>query len=171
MSKPSVNNRKRLLIQLAVFSGGLLGLIVFRLGYWQLVRSEWLQMKAADQWTREVTVEAERCDILIETAICWLPAPAATLWCSGRPRLPTPTVYALSEILEMDRAVVYERAVSKYSERWLKRRSPEQAEDTRLDLDGVVLVEDKKRYYPLGNFLAGAGFVGGQQGLEDRIPV
>ncbi|MGI5877188.1 MAG: penicillin-binding transpeptidase domain-containing protein [Christensenellales bacterium] len=178
MSKPSVNNRKRLLIQLAVFSGGLLGLIVFRVGYWQLVRSEWLQMKAADQWTREVTVEAERGDILDRNGNLL----ASSASCDAvvlRPSQITDANHvadALSEILEMDRAVVYERAVSKYSERWLKRQiTSEQAQRIReLDLDGVVLVEDKKRYYPLGNFLTQVlGFTSvdgkGLEGIESRF--
>ncbi len=121
------------------------------------MKSEWLQTKAADQWTREVTVAAKRGDILDRNGNVLASSASCDAVVLRPAQIKDANAVAdqLAGILGMDRNTVYERATSKYSERWLKRQiTSEQADAIRtLNLPGVVLVEDMKRYYPMGNFL------------------
>ena len=57
--KIKINSRKRLVIVMVLACSLFLGLI-FRIGYLQLVKGEWLSTKASEQQTREIPIEAKR---------------------------------------------------------------------------------------------------------------
>ena len=177
MASPGMMNKKRLLAFLSAVT--LLFFVLFgRLGYIQLVQAQWLQEKAADQWTRDLAVSAKRGDIQDRNGnILAQSASADTV--VVRPSQIKDVDYTadkLSEILEMDRDEVMQKLTKDASEVWLKRQvESEQADAIRqLNLSGVVFTEDSKRYYPRGNFLSQVlGFCSvdgqGQEGLELKL--
>ncbi|MBQ6692236.1 MAG: PASTA domain-containing protein [Clostridia bacterium] len=144
------------------------GFLALRIFYLQVVRGSWLVSKALNQWTHNSVVEATRgsirdCngEILAQSGS----ASSVLLY----PKLINGSTDAdineanarfiaeeLSKLLEMSEDTIYKKCVdtTKY-EIWLKRQiTPEQEEAIlKLDLTGVGLAVDTKRYYPKGNFL------------------
>lgn len=171
-----VTVRKRLTI---VF---LIGVLVFaiidlRLGYVQFWLGDLLAERAKGLWGRNIPFEPKRGEILDRNGV-----PLAT-------NMSAPTVYVIprqvknpAEAAEKLAAVlgasvesVYKQMTKNTSIVRLKegrKISDEKAADVRaLDLDGVYIAEDTKRYYPFGSYLSHVlGFTGidnqGLTGLE-----
>ena len=180
MVKTDTLQRKRVKALLLIFSATLLLLLIFRVGYWQILKSDWLREKAVQQWVRELPVEPKRGDIQDRNGNTL----AISVSCDTVVLHPKTikeenldhVVEELSSILNMDAETVRKKATKNYSVVWLKRQiTEEQADSIRdLDLQGVSLTEDKKRYYPLGNFLTQVlGFTSidgeGLEGIESRF--
>ena len=64
MAPPKVSSRRRINAIVMFFTVVLALTLVFRVGYWQLFKADWLKEKAADQWTRERPVSPQRGSIL-----------------------------------------------------------------------------------------------------------
>ncbi|WP_188454487.1 stage V sporulation protein D [Virgibacillus oceani] len=173
----AVTVRKRIV---TVFLCGLLilAIIDFRLGYVQFVIGDQLMAKANNLWTRDITFEAERGNILDvngEILAENVSAPSVML-VPRQIENPQKTAEQLAKILDMTVDKAYEYVTQKESMVKVhpegRKISKEQEEAIRtLNLDGVYLAKDSKRNYPNGNNLAHVlGFTGidnqGLMGLE-----
>ncbi|MGI6168270.1 MAG: penicillin-binding transpeptidase domain-containing protein [Christensenellales bacterium] len=175
MAVPKISNRKRFVVVLLAITF-LFFVLLGRTGYIMLIQGSWLQQKAMNQWTRKVTVQAKRGSIL-DRNMEVLAQSASVDTVLLRPNSieqPDEVANWLSEILEMDRDEIYQKATDKEkSEVWLKRQITNEQSDAirELDLAGVAFTTDTKRYYPFNDFLAQTlGYTTvdgvGQEGLE-----
>ncbi|BBW96799.1 stage V sporulation protein D [Geobacillus icigianus] len=171
-----VTVRKRLTI---VFLTGILifAIIDLRLGYVQFWLGDLLAERAKGLWGRNIPFEPKRGEILDRNGV-----PLAT-------NMSAPTVYViprqvknpaqaaekLAQALGGSVESIYKQITQPTSIVRLKegrKISDEKAADVRaLDLDGVYIAEDTKRYYPFGSYLSHVlGFTGidnqGLTGLE-----
>lgn len=149
--------------------------VLVRVYHLQVVQAAQMRERAVGQQARDITVQARRGGILdrngVELAVS-VEAPSFFV----RPKEiddPAAVASALAPIFEMDVEDVQKKVTSKSSFVWLKRQgSPGQAEAVKaLDLAGVGMTSESKRFYPLreraGQLL---GFVGidsnGLEGIE-----
>lgn len=150
--------------------------LILRLGFIQLVQAQELTEKARRQWTSDLNVEAKRGRILDRAGniLAQNASAEALLAHPGSVKAPEIIAEELERLLGLDRETVYTRITNrKQSEVILKRQlTKDQAQAVReLKLEGLVLAEDSKRYYPRSNFMAQViGFTSidgaGQSGLE-----
>lgn len=172
--------RKRLLVMLIILSV-LIILLMCRVGYWSLLKGEWLQEKAQKQWTRDVEVDAKRGSIY-DRNMYVLAQSAAADTVAIQPEAIAKAGNAdqvaeeLSRILDMSREDVYAKATNtEKKEIWLKRQiTTEQSEEIKnLKLKGVSLIDDVKRFYLNKDFASQViGYTTqdgvGQTGIEKR---
>lgn len=177
MRVSQVTVRKRLLV---VFFGGLIffTIIAIRLGYVQFFLGEMLTEQAKDSWSRNIAFQPKRGEIVDRNGIV-----LAT-------NITTPTILVvpkqvedkeetakkLAEILEASEEKIYNTIMKKESSVYIRpegvKISNEKAKEIQnLQLEGVYVAEDSKRFYPYGDFLAHVlGFAGsdnqGLNGLE-----
>lgn len=172
----NVTVRKRLAFVLIA------GLIVFividvRLGYVQFVLGRELTDKARDSWSRDIPFEPERGKITDRNGIPVAENQSApTVYVVPRQVAnPGETAEKLAAVLDADKESVYKRITKVSSIERIaegRRISFEKANDIRkLNLKGVYIAEDSKRYYPFGKYLSHVlGFTGidnqGLMGLE-----
>ena len=167
--------KKRILAILLVISFIFCTLIV-RLFVIQIINGKSLQSRATDQWTRDLKIVAPRGNILDSTGST-LAVSYTTYNVYARAReisSPSQTAHALSGILDIDFATLYEKLSKKnVSEVLLKMQiEGETAEEIyNLKLDGIYLAENSNRYYPYGDLLTQVlGFTSidnvGQSGIE-----
>ncbi len=150
--------------------------IFFRLGYIQIVWGKNLQLKAADQWTRDLPLTALRGNIVDSNGVLL----ATSNTCYGvyvRAKNVKDAKYVaeiLSSYLKVNYDTVYKKASTKtVSEATIKRQvSSEICEKIRShNLDGVYFAAESEREYIYGDFLSQVlGFVSvdnvGQTGIE-----
>ena len=181
MASTDALQRKRLRLLLNLFIVFLAGLVILRLGYWMIIKSQWLKEKARVQWIRELPVEPQRGNIEDRNGNI-LAASVASNTVVLHPKAIKEEeledlVNSLHDILGIDKNIIEEKAKkTNYSVVWLKRQiSQEQSQQIKeLGSGGVSLAEDKKRYYPLGSFLTQVlGFTSvdgeGLEGIESRF--
>ncbi len=171
--KVNVNIKKRMLIIYGLVIGAM-GLLLIRTGYLQLIKGPSLKQAAIEQQTRDSLVSSERGTIydrnykvLAQSAstnmVCVVPV---TIKEKGNAEAVS---RALSEILEMDYEEIYKKTQKNSYYEIVKRRvEPDTAEKIRaLELDGIRLDADTKRYYPNGSLASHIiGFTGDDnQGL------
>ena len=161
----TVKNRRRIAIGFTIIALLLIAL-VFRVAWIQIVDAEELSQKAIDQQTKDTPIEAKRGTIydrngkeLATSTTCY------TLWArpsqikqkDGKERPDSEIkVFAqeIADIIEVDASDVYADLtknqalvrVAKYLEKGTADKLRE------LQITGIELSEDNKRYYPLGNF-------------------
>jgi len=150
--------------------------VLGRLLYVQVIWGEDLQVKAIDQWTREIPVVASRGKI-VDTNGVILADNDDTYTVFVRKRAVENTeklCLALSEILEMDFDYVYNRLTTTVSsEVTIKKQVSKEKISRLLDggYSGVYHSRDNSRTYPYNEFLTSVlGFTStdgkGQSGLE-----
>ena len=150
--------------------------LAIRLFVIQIINGEELQIRATDQWTRDLTIVAPRGDILDSTGTS-LAVSYTTYNIYVRARevtSPSEVAYALSRELNLTFGNVYQKITDKtQSEVLIKMQvESEQAENIyNKHLAGVYLAETANRYYPYGNLLTQVlGFISidniGQSGVE-----
>ena len=171
-----VTVRRRLTIVLLV--GILLfSIIDLRLGYVQFALGDVLTDRAKDSWSRNITFEPGRGEILDRNGV-----PLATNMSAPTvmvvPRQivdPNEVADKLAKVLNSSKQDVYTQITKNTSMVRLKegrKITHEKAKDIRaLDLKGVYIAEDSKRHYPFGSYLSHVlGFAGidnqGLMGLE-----
>ena len=149
--------RKRILACVMLISF-IFFLLIIRLVYLQAIKSEYLQQKAENQWTRDLPITAERGKIL-DTNGATLAVSYTTYNVYTRPReikdVNAVSVF-LAKKLNMNFNSVYEKVSKRgVSETLIKMQiSSELAEDIlNENLDGIFLSENTKRYYPYGDLL------------------
>ncbi|QXM05808.1 stage V sporulation protein D [Crassaminicella indica] len=167
MTTPTIANKKRLIFLLFLVSF-LLFLLIFRIGWIQIIKGEQYRQLAHIQQTRDIPIPAKRGTIYDrkgkELAIS---ASTNTVW--ARPAevksAKTPdesakkveqTAKKLAEILEMDEKALKETLSQNKGlvkvKKWIDK---DKADAIRKEkLDGIWIAEDNRRYYPFGNFAA-----------------
>ena len=154
--KIKINSRKRLVIVMVLACSLFLGLI-FRIGYLQLIKGEWLSTKASEQQTREIPIEAKR-GTIYDTNMKELAVSVTkyTVWCKPvEVKDAKKTSEELAKILDEEYEDVYKK-VNKTSmalvkvKRWIDDDSADKI--TKAGLSGIWVAEDNQRYYPYGNF-------------------
>ena len=150
--------------------------LVVRLFVIQIINGGSLQLRATDQWTRDLSIIAPRGTIYDRTGSS-LAVSYTTYNVYVRARevtSPSKVASVLSSELELDFSSVYEKTTNrKVSEVLIKMQvDGEQAENIyNHRLDGVYLAENSDRYYPNGNLMTQVlGFISidnvGQTGIE-----
>ena len=161
----TVKNRRRIAIGLIIIALLLIAL-VFRVAWIQIVDAEELSQKAIDQQTKDTPIEAKRGTIydrngkeLATSTTCY------TLWArpsqiklkDGQERPDSEIkVFAqeIADIIDGDASDVYADLTKNQAlVRVAKYLEKNTADKLRaLQITGIELSEDNKRYYPLGNF-------------------
>ena len=169
--------KKRMII---VFLFGLFIFLIMgiRLGYVQFFEGEKLVRLATDSWSRDIQFEAERGNILDrdgEILVKNVSAPSLVV-VPRQIKEPKKTAQLLADILDMSEEKAYENVTKQTSMQNFhpegRKLKDEQVEKIReLDLDGVYLRKDSKRFYPNEKDLSHVlGFTGidnqGLMGLE-----
>ena len=185
MKDIGLQNKKRVLAVLIIFSFLLIGLLV-RCAWLQFVRGDELQILAIEQQTKDKTINSKRGiiydrngKILAQSAsVEMVTVSPSEIKEAGNADYVADT---LANILELDRESVYKKVTKESSYEIIKRRVEavqseairrlmnftDENEKTVNKLKGVHLSEDTKRYYPYGKLAAQViGFVGtDNQGL------
>ena len=167
--------KKRILAVLLCISFIFCALVV-RLFVLQIVNSSSLQLRATDQWTRDLAIVAPRGSIYDRTGST-LAVSYTTYNVYVRARevtSPSRTATLLSQALELDFSTVYQKVSNrKVSEVLIKMQVDGETAEIiyNYKLDGVYLAENSDRYYPNGNLLTQVlGFISvdnvGQTGVE-----
>ena len=166
--------KKRLLasILLAVF---LFTLIFAKLIHVMLVEGKSLQVKALDQWTRDLPNDAPRGQILDRNGVV-LAGTVTRYNLYIRPNSATDKeglAQCLAEVFGYDKDKVLEKISKKVSEVTVATKVTKEQMSALFDMgfDGLYYSEDNFRYYPYGDFMTQVlGFTGadgnGQTGLE-----
>ncbi|TVY09601.1 stage V sporulation protein D [Paenibacillus cremeus] len=173
MRASNVTVRRRLFAALVVGTLLFLALVV-RLAYVQLWIGPEISDKAEDSWRREIPVTAKRGEVLDRNGV------------QLAYNISTPTVIAipaqiedaqgtaakLAAALQMSQDEVYKLITKRAKDVFIKpagrKMTQEKAEEIRkLELPGIRVTEDNKRYYPFGGLAAHVlGFTGiDNQGL------
>ncbi|MEW9077646.1 stage V sporulation protein D [Terrisporobacter glycolicus] len=154
--KIKINSRKRLVIVMILACSLFLSL-VFRIGYLQLIKGEWLSTKASEQQTREIPIEAKR-GAIYDTNMKELAVSVTkyTVWCKPvEVKDAKKTSEELAKILDEKYDDVY-KSVNKKNmalvkvKRWIDDDTADKI--TKARLSGIWVAEDNQRYYPYGNF-------------------
>ena len=154
--KIKINSKKRLVIVM-VLACSLFLCLIFRIGYLQLIKGEWLSTKAAEQQTREIPIEAKR-GTIYDTNMKELAVSVTkyTVWCKPvEVKDAKKTSEQLSKILDEDYDDIYKKVNKKKMalvkvKRWIDDKSANKV--TKAGLSGIWVAEDNQRYYPYGNF-------------------
>ena len=167
--------KKRILAILLVISFIFCALVV-RLFVIQIINGSNLQLRATDQWTRDLSIVAPRGTIYDRTGSA-LAVSYTTYNVYVRARevtAPAQVAYVLSQELNLDYQSVYEKATKRnVSEVLIKMQVDGECAERIYNqkLDGVYLAETSDRYYTNGNLLTQVlGFISvdniGQTGVE-----
>lgn len=155
MTSSSIISKKRLVFIL-IFCIISIVLFISRLVHIQLIQGLEFREKALEQWSRNIPVPAKRGIIYdrnkntlatnISSYTVWS-RPADILDAKKQSK-------KIADVLDMDLEEVYENVTKKQSlsiiKKWI---SKEDADKIRsLKIKGIEVVDDNKRYYPLGNF-------------------
>ena len=154
--KIKINSRKRLVIVMVLACSLFLSL-VFRIGYLQLIKGEWLSTKASEQQTREIPIEAKR-GAIYDTNMKELAVSVTkyTVWCKPvEVKDAKKTSEELAKILDEKYDDIYKKVNKKNMalvkvKRWIDDDTADKI--TKAGLSGIWVAEDNQRYYPYGNF-------------------
>lgn len=152
-------------------------ILIFRLGYVQFALGDMLTERAKNSWNREVPFEPKRGEIVDRNGVALATNMSApTVYIVPRQiKNPAETAEKLANVLNANVQEVYQQITKKSSMERLKagrKITNEKAKEVEnLNLHGVYIAEDSKRYYPFGNYLSHVlGFTGidnqGLTGLE-----
>lgn len=155
MSSPAISTKRRLIFIL--FSVMMIVLLLMvRLIQIQIVQADKLKKEVFDQWSRDIPIRAKRGEIYDRNGkILATNISLETVWC--RPADvsdPENTAEKLSKVLEMDIEKIHNKITKKQSLLVIKRGiKKSQADALRvMNLNGIEIVTDNKRYYPFDNF-------------------
>ena len=154
--KIKINSRKRLVVVMVLACSLFLGLI-FRIGYLQLIKGEWLSTKASEQQTREIPIEAKR-GTIYDTNMKELAVSVTkyTVWCKPvEIKDAKETSEKLAKLLDEEYDDIYKKVNKKNMalvkiKRWIDDDTADKI--TKAGLSGIWVAEDNQRYYPYGNF-------------------
>ncbi|KXG75925.1 stage V sporulation protein D [Thermotalea metallivorans] len=161
MSSPSILQKKRLIVLLFLASLALF-LLIFRIGWIQIVNGENYRRLAHMQQTRDIPIPAKRGIIYDrngkELAIS---ASTNTVWARPAEVLNSgkgeEIAKELAKILEKDEKEIKEKILKKNVglikvEKWIDKGKADAIRQAKLE--GIWIAEDNRRYYPFGNFAA-----------------
>jgi len=177
MKVSNVTVRRRLFVILMIALVAFVGLIV-RLSYVQLVKGAELSEKAEDSWRRNIPYVAKRGEIWDRNGVrLAYNISTPTVWAIPvQVKDKQGTAHTLAPLLNMTEEEVLQKVSKSQMIIQLgpggRKMSTEQAAEVRaLNLPGIVVAEDNKRYYPYDELAAHLlGFTGidnqGLTGLE-----
>lgn len=177
MKVSNVTVRRRLFIILLIAIAAFIGLIV-RLSYVQLVKGTELSERAEDSWRRNIPYVAKRGEIWDRNGVrLAYNISTPTVWAIPvQVKDKDTTAKTLAPLLSMTENEILEKISKKQMIIQLgpggRKMTTEQAAEIRaLNLPGIVVAEDNKRYYPYDELAAHVlGFTGidnqGLTGLE-----
>ncbi|GAB7387666.1 stage V sporulation protein D [Bacillaceae bacterium] len=174
MRVSNVTVRRRLFIALLV-GIVLYSLLITRLGYIQLLKGQELRDKAVQLWSRDIPVEAKRGRILDRNGevLAYNVSMPTVMAFPVQIKDPARTARELSRILQVSEEKIYQQITKRTLivriQPGGRKISEEKAKRIQeLNLPGIVIVEDSKRYYPRGAFASHVlGFTGiDNQGLS-----
>lgn len=167
--------RKRI-VAVVVILAVLMSLISLRLFYVQVINGGYLQMKATEQWTRDLPVSAERGTIKDRNgAALAISYTTYDIYVRGREvKDVNNTSKVLSDTLGLDYLKTFEKVSNVNISEVLIKMQVEKESAIKIynsGLSGVYLSESNSRYYPYGNLMTQLiGFTTidnvGQAGLE-----
>ncbi|WP_373598440.1 stage V sporulation protein D [Paraclostridium bifermentans] len=156
MSKIKKLSKKRLVVVL-ILACIVFFMLIFRTGYLQIVKGDWLTEKALDQQTRDIPIEPKRGTIydrnMKELAVS---VTKYTVWAKPvEVKDKEKSAKAISEIIGEEYEEVLKLLKKKDMalvkvKRWIDDESAEKIRDAKLP--GIWVAEDNQRYYPYGNF-------------------
>lgn len=166
----------RRLLTIALLITFLFIYVIAKLFYVQIVTGEKMQLRAFDQWTRELPLKASRGMIVDSNGVA-LTENLSLYTIYARPNSIKDASYVakvLAENLAMDYDKLYDKLTStKASEITIKKQVPKAIMQnlSKYNLDGIYFSTDIKRYYPYGDVLSQViGFTNidsdGQTGIE-----
>lgn len=171
MKSSKKNIKKRLKITLALSFVVVVALIL-RLGYIQIYKNQDLKTGALEQWTKTITIRPKRGNVYdrkgrklaisINSFTVW--ATPAHIKEAGEIEK---TSKILSQVLKLDEDEIYEKLNTDEDTQKIKQLISRE-ESTKLkdlNLKGITIVEDNKRYYPNGNF---ASYVLGFTDIDNK---
>lgn len=172
----TATSEKRRLWALAVVALAVLVVLSSRLIWLQLLTGKALQVRAAEQWYRDLPLMAQRGNIYDQNGVL-LAQSTLTYSVYLRPvavKDKEGTARTIAEILSMSYDNVLRKASSKTVSEWLIKMQVEKETALKLtaaQLDGVYLSQTYRRDYPVGSIAAQVlGLVSvdnhGQEGLE-----
>lgn len=173
MKISSVTVRRRLFIAL-VCSAILFAALIIRLAYVQLWIGGELAQKAEDLWRRNIPFAAKRGEIWDRSGVrlTYNISSPSILAIPAQVKDARATAEQLARVLQMSEEDIYasltKRASSVYIRPGGRKITEDKAAEVRdLNLPGIEVAEDNKRYYPFGSFAAHIlGFTGiDNQGL------
>lgn len=155
MQTPNLTTKKRLRVILGVVLIMIL-MLGGRLFYLQIYKNEELKKGALEQWTKGIDIKSDRGIIYDRKGKkLAVSVTAYTVWATPADiKDPETTADTISQILEMDKELVYQKLTkntrTEKLKQWITR--DEALELRKLNLGGITVVDDSKRYYPYGNF-------------------
>jgi len=164
MARNKTFNRRNVLIIVSVILLAAIGLTV-RLGYLMILKSAEYAERAEDLHERERAIKAERGTIYdINGVAIATNKPVSTISViHSQITDPDRVIKVLSEVLGLSEATVRKRVVKNSSIERIKSNVDKDIADSirEYDLDGVMVDEDYKRYYPYGSLASKViGFTG-----------
>ena len=130
--------------------------LIYRLGKLQVFESDELRKGALEQWTKSIEIKPKRGIIYDRNGKkLAVSVNAFTVWATPADiKDPEKTSKAIAEVLDIDEKTINEKITQRQSvvkiKQWI---TGEEANELRkLNLSGVSVVEDNKRYYPNENF-------------------
>ena len=176
LKKFNLHSQQKRILALILLVSFIFCVLLIRLGVVQLINGKWLQSKAADQWTRDLPLKAERGKIYDITGSS-LAVSYTTYNVYTRAREidhPEETATFLSSALGLNYTSVYNKVTNRNASEYLIKMQVEEEiakEIIDKNLPGVYLSQNTKRYYPYGDLLTQIlGFTTidnvGQAGIE-----
>lgn len=160
MQSPSKSSKNRLKGTL-IFCIIIIILLVFRLGYLQIVKGEEYKKGALEQWRKSINIKPKRGIIYDRNGKkLAVSVNAYTVWSTPadikknyKNNLENVSK-SIGDVLDLEEELVYEKITKDKSnikiKQWITK---EEAEALReLNIKGISIVEDNKRYYPYGAF-------------------
>lgn len=171
MRVSNVTVRRRLYIAV-VISTILFAALVTRLGYVQLWKGPELAERAEDSWRRNIPFAAKRGEILDRNGIqlAYNISSPSVMAIPAQIKDAKATAMQLSKTLQISEEKIYELITKRQLIVRIQpggRKIPEEkAQEVRkLNLPGIVVAEDNKRYYPFGAF---ASHILGFTGIDNQ---
>ncbi|MFC0214152.1 stage V sporulation protein D [Paenibacillus chartarius] len=171
MRVSNVTVRRRLFIALIVGTCIFVGLLV-RLAYVQLWKGRELAQAAEDNWRRQITVTPKRGEIWDRngTRLTYNVSTPTVMAVPAQIKDKPGTAKQLGDILGMPAddilSIISKRQSSVYIKPAGRKISLEKADEVRkLELDGIYVTEDNKRYYPFGSL---ASHILGFTGIDNQ---
>lgn len=163
--------RHRLFISLIVVAI-IFTVLLIRLAYVQLWIGSELATKAEDSWRRDIPFEAKRGEILDRNglSLTYNVSSPTVMAIPAQIEQPQLTARQLANALSMSEDHVYELITKRTSSVKIqpqgRKISLDKAQEIKeLDLPGIVIAEDNKRYYPFGTL---ASHILGFTGIDNQ---
>ncbi|CEN89618.1 stage V sporulation protein D [Paraclostridium sordellii] len=156
MSKIKRISKKRL-VEVLIMACCVFFMLIFRTGYLQIVKGDWLTAKALDQQTRDIPIEPKRGTIydknMKELAVS---VTKYTIWAKPvEVKDKEKAAKVISNLIDEEHEEVLKLLKKKNMalvkvKRWIDDETAEKIREAKLP--GIWVAEDNQRYYPYGNF-------------------